>query len=207
MSGAAHIPKRGDFVRAFVIVLVAAFSLAGCFPPYTTHPVGTTIGFSNDPVLTGTWRAEATSADDGGKFQYYHFLPATNGSILVVVVPSIGGSSELALARLTTVRVGADHIMNLRLIAGPDSDASGQPPGTVPLLYRLDAKGRLLFFTPDEGAVKDAIKARKIAGKLGKNGTDAIVITSSGAALDKFFLSSAGLALFSVQQVTLTKLN
>lgn len=192
---------------AFVIAAVVALTLSACFPPYTTHPLGTTIGLSNDPLLAGTWRADPPSGDTSGKFQYYHFLPAKNGTILAVAVPSVGESSDLLLVRLTTARVGAVGIMNARLMPGPDSDASGQAPGTIPVLYRQDAQGRLLLFTPNEDAVRDAIKAGTIGGTVGKDGAGDAVVTSDGPALDKYFLSKTGLALFTDLQLTLTKVN
>ena len=116
-------------------------------------------------------------------------------------------SSDLLLVRLTTARVGAVGIMNARLMPGPDSDASGQAPGTISVLYRQDAQGRLLLFTPNEDAVRDAIKAGTIGGTVGKDGAGDAVVTSDGPTLDKYFLSKTGLALFTDLQLTLTKVN
>ena len=195
-------------MKTFGLILAAAAALAlsACFPPTTSHPVGTTIGLKNDPLLAGTWKADPAPDEKDGKFFYYHFLPGKDGTILAALAPSNGEPSDLILVRLTTVRVGAVGFMNARLLPGPDGDSSGEPPGTIPVLYRLDAKGRLLLFTPNEDAVKEAIKAGKIAGTTGETSSGDAVITADGPALDKFILSPAGRALFSNPIGVLTKL-
>ena len=187
------------------LLALAALALAACGPPTTKHPVGTTIGLKNDPLLLGSWKAAPQSGGKENEFFYFHFLPAKDG-ILAVLVPNGGKASDLLLVKLTTVRLGAVGILNARLVPGPDTDASEQPPGTIPILYRLDARGRLLLFTLDEDATKDAIRAHKIAGTTETSGSDDAVITADAPALDKFFRSPAGLALFKNQFETLTRM-
>ena len=55
--------------------------------------------------------------------------------------------------------------------------------------------------------MRDAIKAGTIGGTVGKDGAGDAVVTSDGPALDKYFLSKTGLALFTDLQLTLTKVN
>jgi len=187
------------------LLALAALALAGCYPPTTKHPVGTTVGLKNDPLLLGTWKAAPQSGAKENEFFYFHFLAAKDG-ILAVLVPNGGSASDLLLVKLTTARLGTAGIMNTRLVPGPDADSSEQPPGTIPVLYRLDAQGRLLLFTLDEDATKNAIRAHKISGTGITSGTDDAVITADAPALDKFFRSPAGLALFTNQIATLTKM-
>jgi hypothetical protein len=189
------------------LLALAALALAACYPPTTRHPVGTTIGLKNDPLLLGSWKAAPQSGSKENEFYYFHFLPSKDGKILAVLAPNGGTASDLILVKLTTVRLGAVGILNARLVPGPDSDSSEQPPGTIPILYRLDGKGRLLLFTLDEDATKNAIRAGKISGTAGKSGTDDAVITADAPALDKFFRSPVGLALFTNKFETLTKMN
>ena len=187
---------------------LAALALAACFPPTTKHPVGSTIGLKNDPLILGSWKAAPRPDAKNNEFFYFHFLAGKNG-ILAVLVPNGGAASDLLLVELTTVRLGAVGILNARLVPGPDADtsnSSADPAGTIPLLYRLDARGRLLLFTLDEDATKDAIRAHKIAGTLGTSGTGDAVITADAPALDKFFRSPAGLALFKSQFQIMTKM-
>jgi hypothetical protein len=187
---------------------LTALALAACFPPTTKHPVGSTIGLKNDPLILGSWKAAPRSGDKENEFFYFHFLAGKHG-ILAVLVPNGGAASDLLLVELTTVRLGAVGILNARLVPGPDADtsnSSADPAGTIPLLYRLDARGRLLLFTLDEDATKDAIRAHKIAGTLGTSGSGDAVITADAPALDKFFRSPAGLALFKNQFQIMTKM-
>jgi hypothetical protein len=185
---------------------LAALALSSCYPPITRHQVGTTIGLKNDPLLLGSWKSEPQSGGKENEFFYFHFLPAKDGTMLAVLVPHGGSASDLMLVKVTTVRLGAAGILNARLVPGPDSDSSQQPPGSIPILYRLDARGRMLLFMLDEDATKKAIRAGRIAGTTGKSDTDDAVITADGPALDKFFRSPAGLALFKSPFETLTKM-
>ena len=188
------------------LLALAALVLVACYPPITRHPVGTTIGLKNDPALLGNWKAAPQSDSKENEFYYFHFLPSKDGTMLAVLVPNGGSASDLILVKATTVRMGAVGILNARLVPGPDSDSSDQPPGTIPVLYRVDAKGRMLLFTLDENATKNAIRAGKIAGTTGDSGSGDAVITADAPALDKFFRSPAGLALFKNQFETLTKM-
>lgn len=190
-----------------ILAALAALVLSACYPPTTTHPVGTTIGIKNDPLLDGTWKAEPEPDSTSGKFYYYHFLTAKNESILAVLVPSAGAANDLMLFRLTTARFGKFGIMNARLEAGPESDGSEQPPGSVPVLYRVDAKGKLTLYLLDEDATKEAIRAGRIAGDAGKAGTDDAVISADAPTLDKFFQSRTGQGLFKKPFAVLTKVN
>lgn len=187
------------------LLALATLALAACYPPTTKLPVGTTVGLKNDPLLLGTWKAAPQAGAKENEFFYFHFLAAKDG-ILAVLVPNGGPASDLLLVKLTTARFGAAGIMNTRMVPGPYAESSEQPPGTLPVLYRLDAQGRLLLFTLDEDATKNAIRAHKIAGTGVTSGTDDAVITANAPALDKFFRSRAGLALFTNQIATLTKM-
>ena len=192
-------------IIGLILAAAAALALSACFPPTTTHPVGTTIGLKNDPLLVGTWKADPPPDETDHKFYYYHFLPGKDGTILAVLAPGDGEESDLILVKLTTVRLGAAGIMNVRFLPGPDNADVGRPAAAIPVLYRLDAKGTLLLFTPNEGKVKDAIRAGKISGNTGENSSGDAVITADGPALDRFFLSPAGLALFDNKVTVLKK--
>ncbi len=85
--------------------------------------------------------------------------------------------------------------MNVRLVSTGDKP-EGPHPGTIPMLYQIDAKGTLTIAMLKESLVKDAIRAGKIAGDAGKQSMDDAVITADGPALDRFLTSRSGLMLF-----------
>ncbi|HTP78012.1 MAG TPA: hypothetical protein VMJ73_13660 [Rhizomicrobium sp.] len=189
------------------LAALAALALSACYPPTTTHPVGTTVGLKSDPALIGTWKSGPDPDRKPGEFYYYHFLTNKDG-ILVVMVPSTGGeASDVIAADITTAQFGKFGVMNATLVPPPDSDDKEPMPHSVPILYRTDAEGRITLYLPDEDATKDAIKAGKIAGDPGKSGTDDAVITADGPALDKFIASKEGQALYTKPFAVLTKLN
>ena len=176
------------------LAALAALALAACYPPTTSKPVGTTVGFKSDPALVGLWRAEPDP--DNNRSYYYHLLSGKNGEMFAVLVPDGGAISDVMMFKLKAARFGNVGLLNIRAMMDPEHEAPDQPPGTVPVLYRFDAKGKLQIFLLDEDATKEAIRGHKIAGTVGTAGTDDAVITADGVALDTFFRSRTGLALF-----------
>lgn len=186
------------------LAALAVLVLAACFPRTTSRPVGTTIGFKSDPALEGLWQTQPDP--DSHKFLYYHLLNKKDGTMFAVVVPDRGGDFDVAILKLTTVRLGNFGYLNARWMMDPKHELPDQSPGTIPVLYRFGAKGELEIYIPDEGATDDAIRAHKIAGKVDSSGTDhTAFITADGPALDKFFRSAAGRALYKKPFAVLTR--
>jgi hypothetical protein len=162
--------------------------LAACFPPTTSHPVGTIAGLKLDPVLNGTWKADPANRDERGVF--LHFLPKLDGTLTVLMVQSGDEpDGDWNLIALTTGKAGANSFMNARLISSNGKADEGSPSGTIPILYRLDSKGRLLLYLLNEDRTKAAIKAGKINGTVEKGEYGDAVITADPATLDKFLAS------------------
>ena len=196
-------------MKAFpaALALAAALVLSACFPPTTSRPVGTTVGLKPDSALIGTWKG---SSDDG-KPSYFHFMQQSDGSISALLVESGPKAEDWNFVMLTTARLGASRFMNARMLLSngkPDSDNEGAPPhGSVPVLYRIDAKGTLTLFMMDEPATKAAIRAGKIKGTIETGTMGDATITADPKALDKFLASPAGLALFVKPFFTLYKID
>lgn len=186
------------------LAALAVLALAACFPPTTSRPVGSTVGFKSDPSLEGLWQ---TQPDSDGRFLYYHILNTKDGTMFAVVVPNRGGDVNVAMCSLKTARFGSFGFLNVRWMLDPKHELPGQSPGTIPVLYRFDAKDKLEIFIPDEGATDAAIDAHKIAGTKDNGTTDhTTLITADGPALDKFFRSPAGLALYKKPFAVLTRM-
>lgn len=186
-----------------LFMAAAMLALAACYPPTTSHPIGTTIGFKSDPSILGVWKAQPDP--DNHKSYYYHLLNAKDGAMFAVLVPDQGEASDVIMLRLKAARFGKFGILNVRVMMDPEHDTPDQPPGTLPILYRLEANGTLKIFGLDEDATKVAIAAHKIAGTVANGGSGDVVITADGATLDKFFRSPAGLALFKKPFAILTR--
>jgi len=180
--------------------------LAACYPPTTTHPVGTTAGLSNDAALTGLWRGKMHNDED--RDVYFHFLPQADGTIAVVMVQSgAQPDGDWSVATITTATLGSNHFMNARLTHNGDSDDddAGQH-GTVPLLYRMTGPDKIALFLMDEDATKAAIKAHDIPGTVEPGQFGDAVITAAPKDLDAFMASKKGAALFGERFATLTKI-
>lgn len=187
------------------LALVAALALAACYPPVTSHPIGTTAGLKQDPALEGTWKG----MDLQGKPGYAHFLARDNGAAtMVVLVPAHGsGDADVVIAVVTSVRFGSFGYLNARLAQANGEDLKDQPPGTVPVLYRIDAKGTMTLALMDETAAKAAIAAGRIRGTVEQGSMGDATITADPKALDAFFASPAAVALFAKPFFTLHKVD
>ena len=145
----------------------AALTLAACYPPTTTHPVGASSGSKPDALLVGLWKGK--SADTSGDFGYFHFLPQHDGSITAILVQAGNKpDGDWNLITLTTARAGDNRYMNARMLSTNGKPEVGAPAGTVPVLYRVSANGRLTLYLMDETAAKAAITAGKIKGRIEK---------------------------------------
>jgi hypothetical protein len=184
------------------LALCLGLILSACYPPTTSHPVGTTAGLKVDAALTGTWRG----VNDDGKPSYFHFLAPSDGTLSVIIAESGPKAEDWNYVTLTTAKLGANRFMNARMeISNGKPESADAPAGTVPVLYRIDAKGVMTLSMMDETAVKAAIRAGKIKGTIEKGEMGDAVITAEPAALDKFLATPAGLALFAKPFFTVKK--
>lgn len=189
-----------------VLAAMSLLLLAACFPPTTTHPVGSTTGLKLDPALNGTWKADPPTAGERGTF--YHFLPKLDGTLTVLIVQSGDEpDGDWNLVDLKTGKAGANRFMNAQLLSSDGKPEEGSPGGTIPVLYRFDAKGHLILYLTDEAATKAAIRAGKLKGTIEKGDYGDAVITSDPAALDKFMASPAAAAIFVKPFATLHKID
>jgi len=177
--------------HAALAALIAVI-LAGCFPPSTSHPVGVTAGLKADPALIGTWKG----AGDDGKAVYAHFLKNDDGSLTVLLAATGDKAEDWNLVTGTTATLGGHHFFNARLVSSNGKPETGEPAGTMPLLYTIDAKG-LTMRLMDEKATKALIKAGKIKGDPGQGENGDAMITADPKSLDAFMQSPAALAAFS----------
>jgi hypothetical protein len=176
--------------------------LAACYPPSTANPAGTP---AKDARIAGLWLG-TTMMDKEPHKSWFHFLPQGDGTITTVMVdadakPGAGWST----IHLTTARLGGATILNARMLQTDGKPEEGEPNGTIPLLYRFDAKGQMLLYLLDDKATKAAIKAGKISGTVGQGDDGDAIITADPAALDKFLSTKEGLALFGKQFAVLHK--
>jgi hypothetical protein len=174
------------------LLAAIALLLAGCYPPTTTHPVGTTAAQKPDPVLAGTWKGTG----DDGKPLYVHFLQQTDGSFTILLAETGAKAQDWNMVTATTAALGSHRFLNARLLSSNGKPEEGAPAGTIPVLYRLDAKGVLTVSLMDEGATKALIKAGKVKGDPGQGDTGDATITADPRALDAFMQTPAALATF-----------
>jgi hypothetical protein len=186
----------------FAVALLAVLALAGCYPPVTTHPLGSNTPTKPDAALAGVWKG----VDTDGKPHYVHFLQQSDSTISAVVVESGAKAEDWFAAKLTCAKLGANRFLNGRL-EWTNNKPEHDIPGTVPVIYSIDAKGALTLAMMDEDKVKDAVRAGKIKGMIEKGQFGDVTITESPAALDKLFASPAVTKLFAQPFLTLHRVD
>src|SRR5262249_54521707 len=94
---------------AFAALLVLGLSACVSLP----HPIGTSVGFKNDPALAGLWYGKSDKEDnDAG---YYHVLLNADDTMTLVGVAAHTASPEKggwAVLTATTVVLGNNHYIN-----------------------------------------------------------------------------------------------
>jgi hypothetical protein len=186
----------------FAVAFLAVLALAGCYPPITTHPLGSNAQTKPDAALAGTWKG----VDTDGKPRYVHFLQQSDGTLSAVVVESGAKAEDWFAAKLTCAKLGANRFLNGRLEWTNDKPEN-EIPGTVPILYEIDAKGALTLALMDEDKVKDAVRAGKIKGTIEKGQMGDVTITESPAALDRLFAAPSVTTLFAKPFLTLHRVD
>lgn len=191
---ARHLSRLGILFAVFL-------AMAACLPVTSKAPIGTTVGYKPDSQLTGMWQARSDGAS-----AYFAFFPQADGSTKVVMLePSAAGDKGgWSVFDVRTTTLGSDRYMDASEI---ESDEKPVEPKLehIPVLYSFAADGSLALYLMDEDAVKDAIRAGKIAGQVEPGQYGDVVLTATPAALDAFFETPAGRALFGKPAVTLQR--
>jgi len=185
-------------MRAILAAALMAFALSACVA--VKEPIGTSVGYANDPALEGTWRGKSAEDKPEG---YYHVVLNDDATMTVVGYAPASGDDKASWGTLTltTVALGPNRYMNVRETGengGPPKDRSAGE--SIPLLYRIDG-GKLSIFVLDEKKVTDAIRAGRIQGtitpsKVGALSIDQVTITADGAHLDAFLKRADAPELF-----------
>jgi len=185
--------------------LIAALAATACLPVASKSPIGSTQGFVIDPSLIGTWKGAA----NGEKVaSYFHFLPGRENTIMAVVVTPPGDDDQggWGAFALQTVKLGSNYFMNAQEVSDNGQVATDKTAqNTTPLLYKIGDDGKLTLYMLDEKATAAAIKAGKIAGTVEPGDYGDVTLTADPEALDAFFQTPEGLALFTEPFAVLTR--
>lgn len=177
---------------------LAALSLSACVS--VKQPIGTSVGYVNDPALEGLW---LSVPEDKKPPSYVHVLANDDNTFTVVGVAQKHGDDKASwgVLQLTTVRLGANRYMNVHEVSedGKPKEADG-PDANIPLLYTLSGD-TLSLFAFDDKKTKDAIRAGRIEGKItqtkfGTGSIDSVAITADGPHLDAFLKGANAPDLF-----------
>lgn len=159
--------------------------LAGC--PESIHPVSDPAGAVADPALHGTWHGTF----DGDEI-YLHVGPAARGMTQAVMVEHKEKGGELKVERYVAFPSRLDKLamLNVRRVDEPDTDL-----GYTLFKYEVHKKKLTLWMT-SYGAVRDDIKAGKLAGRAQDGPFGETLITASSEELAKYLQHSDPKRLF-----------
>ena len=168
--------------------------LTACLPVTTSSPLGTTVAAAPDPRLNGMWTGKLGTSPGPA---YIVFYPAHGGSRKIVALAPPTGDDDggwiVLEARPSTL--GGNTYLDAREV---DDDGKAADPrlAHVPILYRVADDGSLALYLIDESSARKAIGKGAIAGTVEPGQFGDVAITAAPAALDRFFGSRAGRALF-----------
>jgi hypothetical protein len=193
----------------FAGLLLLGLVLSACLPVTSKNPFGTTKEQSWDEALTGTWRGVQADKDadkDSGEpsESYFHFLPPKDGGDGEVLMVSTNPKdrTEWMGASVNSAQLGDNHYLNARI-----NFESGEAKGTgksFQVLYILK-KDRLTLYLLNEKATAAAIRAKRIAGIAEDGDYGDVSLSADSNALDTFFATKEGAALFSEKMFVLQR--
>lgn len=176
---------------AFAAFLTLGLSACVSLP----HPIGTSVGFKNDPALAGLWYGKSDKEDnDAG---YYHVLLNADDTMTLVGVAAHTASPEKggwAVLTATTVVLGGNHYINGRELF---EDGKPKDDAIVYSGYYSLSGDVVTIYALDDRKVAAEVKAHHIAGTVtqGRFGQD-VAITASAADVDKWLSSPGAPGLF-----------
>jgi hypothetical protein len=189
----------------FALLAAAALFVAACLPVTTKHPVGTTVGFNTDPALLGIWKGHGEEKDD--KDGYITFLNNGDGTMTALFFSPADDQGEWETYTLQAATLGGNHVMTAHAATKNGQQITGDEANAlVPVLYQI-RNGTLTISLLDEEATKTAIKSGRIQGVIDPGDMGDAHITAEPAALDAFFATKEGAAMFSKKLVTLHRVD
>lgn len=159
--------------------------LAGC--PESIHPVSDVAQAAPDPALYGVWHGRFDGDD-----LYLHVGPGDRGMTSAVTVEHKEKDGTLKVERYVAfpTRLGKLAMLNVKAVDDAERD-----PGYVLFRYQVDKKKLTLWLT-SYMAVRDDIRAGKLAGRAHDKPHGDTLITAPSDALAKYLLEADPKRLF-----------
>ena len=159
------------------------FTIAGCEPPQSTHPLSDPATAKADPRLKGVFVANL----DGGE-AWLHFNPRAAGPVVDVVL--IGHDDQQGAMVLHyegfATQIGTGSYLNLRAKKFEDilDQRYSLSPKYIFARYEIRKDGALTLSVMDDGPATKAIRKKEIEGKLSEGGiSDENAVTGHGTLL------------------------
>ena len=190
-------------VRLAAAVILGA-ALSACLPVVSSSPLGTTVAGSADGRLTGMWKGKVGTSTNA----YLTVYPPHEGTVKIVLLapPAADDEGSWMIFEARTITLGSNSYLDARVV-----DDGGKPPDAklahMPVLYRVTGNGSLVLYLIDEVAARKAIATGTIAGTIEPGDFGDVTLTAEPAALDAFFASDAGRALFTKPLGILQRVN
>ena len=177
-------------------LVLAALSLSACVS--LKEPIGTSVGYKNDPALEGLWAGRTVENKDKG-ITFVHVLPNDDDTMTAVAVTPRHGDDKASWGtlELTTAKLGENRYLNERE-TGDDGKPKDEKEST-PALYRVTGD-MLIVSTFNTDRVAKEVDAGRIAGIVHRNDQDhsveSVEVTADGPALDAWLAGADAPKLF-----------
>lgn len=179
------MPVRSPARLAAPALVALTLLLAACIE--SVHPISDAGQAAPDPALYGVWHGRFDGDD-----MYLHVGPGDRGMTRAVTVEHKQKDGAIKVERYVAfpTRVGKLAMLNVKSVDDPERDHGY-------LLFKYQAgKKRLTLWLTSYGAVREDIKAGKLAGRADAAPYGDTVITASGAELAQYLQASDPRRLF-----------
>jgi hypothetical protein len=186
-------------IAKFVALALAALSLSACVS--LKEPIGTSVGFKNDPALEGLW---VSHPDKDNAITWAHVILNDNDTMTVIGISPRHDGQKAAWGTLemTTVKLGANRYLNERETGdngGPPKDASFAAGSSASAYYRVAGDTLTIYMLNTDRVAKD-VDAGRIAGIVHRDDKSDMVqsveVTADGPALDAWLAKPDAPKLF-----------
>ncbi len=170
-------------VCLFVLVILAAAALSGCFVLSKNLPTGEEV---TDERLVGAWRGfDEDDQEDADAF--LHFLKADKGDPLRLVWVE---DRHYQIYEVHTFVIDGKNVFASKLLTPfKEDDEDSIPEGFFLGFYEFDGDNEVIFTLLDAEKINDMIKAGELKGEAGARKYDFVTLTGSPKDIAAFLAS------------------
>ncbi len=172
----------------FIILLIFSLILTGCVPE-SENPLSDPSSATIDKRLLGVWVGKMT---DESAVQYVHFVEAEKSITEVVLIShQEKRGAGVSSYKMFPTKIGKNQYMSVMPLAPEDENdpevGKTQDPHYIFARFDISDKGVLKIWVMMDKEAREAVKKKKLKGKIAKSYVDGdVLITDTRENIIKF---------------------